>query len=280
MDEVGLMIVAQEEDGLYRFEPVGGVDVRTLPGRQVMVGKGHMPGVIGVGPIHLLDTDQMTRPVALDSLRIDLGPGGTADVGDRATFSAHFQRLGPSILAKSIDDRVGVALLIDLVKHAPRTIDLCAVFSVQEEIGLRGAQAAAHYFDPDLAIAIDSTPAYDLPAPDGRGNAVYNTRLGLGPAIYLADAATLHTPRLVRFLQETADRKKIPWQFRQPGGGGTNAGGIQTARAGIPTVSVSVPHRYPHSPASLMRVSDWKNTLNLLHAALGAMTRSLARAEN
>jgi endoglucanase len=226
--------------------------------------------------VHLLEADQWTRPVSLESLRIDLGPGGRAQVGDRAAFLTKFQRLGPSILARAVDDRVGVAILIELVKHAPGNIDLCASFSVQEEIGLRGAQVAAHYFDPDLAIAIDSTPAYDLPAPGGRENTVYNTRLGYGPAIYLADASTLHDPRLVRFLQDTAVRKKIPFQFRQPGGGGTNAGSIQTSRAGVPTVSVSVPHRYPHSPASLMRVEDWNNTMNLLHAGLAAMNKRLA----
>jgi putative aminopeptidase FrvX len=275
MDEVGFMIVADEGEGLLRFETVGGVDARILAGRQVVVGKDHAPGVIGVKPVHLLEIEEMTRPVELDSLRIDLGPAGKAQVGDRASFAAKFQRTGPSILAKAIDDRVGVAMLIELVKHAPANVDVCAAFSVQEEIGLIGAQVAAHYFDPDLAIAIDSTPAYDLPVHDGRENISYNTRLGLGPAVYVADGTMLHNPRLIRFLQETAGREQIPFQFRQPGGGGTDAGSIQSSRAGIPTVSVSVPHRYPHSPASLMRVQDWKNTLNLLYASLGAMTKSL-----
>lgn len=277
MDEVGLMIVADGEDGMYRFETVGGVDVRTLAGKQVIVGKDHTPGVIGVKPIHLLEADEARRVVKAESLRIDLGPGGKAGVGDRATFATKYRRLGGSVLAKSIDDRVGVAMLIELLRNAPEQIDLCAVFAVQEEIGLRGAAVAAHFFDPHLAIAIDSTPAYDLPSHDGRENSSYNSRLGFGPAIYMADGSALHDPRLVRFIQETAETAGIPYQVRQPGGGGTDAGGIQTARSGIPTVSVSVPHRYPHSPASLMRVSDWKHTLNLLHAALGRVTRNLVR---
>jgi endoglucanase len=275
MDEVGFMIAADEDDGVYRFETVGGVDARSLAGKQVLVGRDHTPGVIGVKPVHLLDADERTKLVRADALRIDLGPGGRAAVGDRAVFATRFRRLGPSVLAKAIDDRVGVLTVIELLKHAPDTLEVCAAFSVQEEIGLRGAGVAAHYFDPDLAFAIDSTPAYDLPVHDGSENLRYNTRLGRGPAIYVADGSTLHSPALVSFLRETAERESIPYQLRQPGGGGTDAGSIQTARAGIPTVSVSVPHRYPHSPASLMRVDDWKNTLNLLHAALPGITRSL-----
>jgi endoglucanase len=103
----------------------------------------------------------------------------------------------------------------------------------------------------------------------------YNTKLGLGPAIYVADGSTLHDPRLVRFLQAVGDAEAIPYQLRQPGGGGTDSGAIQRALAGIPTVSVSVPHRYTHSPISIARVDDWKNTLALLHAALKKITPEL-----
>jgi endoglucanase len=162
-----------------------------------------------------------------------------------------------------------------LLKHSPSNIDFCAAFTVQEEIGLRGAKVAAQYFNPDLAIAVDSTPARDLPAYDGSENTSYNTKLGLGPAIYLADSSTLHDPRLVRFLSGVGDAEKIPYQFRQPGGGGTDSGAIQRALAGIPTISVSVPHRYTHSPISISRVDDWKNTLALLHAALKKVTPEL-----
>jgi tetrahedral aminopeptidase len=279
MDEVGFMIVSDGDDGLYEFETVGGVDGRTLAGKQVIVGPDHLPGVIGVKPIHLLKAGEYTHIPSRDSLRIDLGPGGKAKVGDRATFATRFRRVGPSIFAKSIDDRIGVAILIELVRHAPKNIDLCAVFSVQEEIGLRGAGVAAHYFDPDLAIAIDSTPARDLPTHDGHENISYNTRLGSGPAIYTFDGSTLHNPRLIRFLQETAEKAKIPHQLRQPGGGDTDAGSIQTARRGIPTITVSVPHRYTHSPISVARIDDWKNTLNLLHTAASKISKSLLTRE-
>jgi endoglucanase len=275
MDEVGFMIVADDSEGIYRFENVGGIDVRHLVGKQVFVGKNRTPGVIGGKPIHLLTAEERTKKVPLDSLRIDLGLNGKANIGDRAGFATKFKRVGPSILSKSIDDRIGVATVVELLKGAPSNVDLCAAFTVQEEIGLRGAKVAAQYFNPDLAIAVDSTPAHDLPMFDDTENVSYNTKLGAGPAIYVADGSTLHDPRLVRFLAETAEAEHIPYQFRQPGGGGTNSGSIQRALAGIPTVSVSVPHRYTHSPVSISRVEDWKNTLNLLHAALKRITPQL-----
>jgi len=275
MDEVGFMIVADDGEGLYRFETVGGMDVRHLVGKQVLVGKERTPGVIGGKPIHLMTGDERTRKVPLDGLRIDLGPAGKAKVSDRAGFATKFRRVGPSILSKSIDDRIGVATVIELLKNVPANIDLCAAFTVQEEIGLRGAKVAAQYFDPDLAIAVDATPANDLPVYEGGENMIYNTKLGLGPAIYVADGSTLHDPRLVRFLQETAEAEEIPYQFRQPGGGGTDSAAIQRVLAGIPAVSVSVPHRYTHSPISIARLDDWKNILNLLYAALKRITPAL-----
>jgi len=275
MDEVGFLIVADEGEGIYRFETVGGIDVRHLVGKQVFVGRERAAGVIGGKPIHLMDASERTRKVPLDSLRIDLGLAGNAKVGDRAGFATKFRRAGPSIMSKAIDDRIGVATVIELLKHAPSNIDLCAAFTVQEEIGLRGAKVAAQTFNPDLAIAIDSTPANDLPVFDGGENMMYNTKLGFGPAIYLADGSTLHDPRLVRFLQTVGEAESIPHQLRQPGGGGTDSGAIQRSLAGIPTVSVSVPHRYTHSPISIARVDDWKHTINLLHAALKKITPEL-----
>ena len=275
MDEVGLMIVGEDGDGVYRFESIGGIDVRHLVGKQVFVGKAHTPGVIGGKPVHLMSSEESKRKVSLDAMRIDLGLNGKANIGDRAGFATKFRRAGPSILSKAIDDRIGVATLIEILKNAPSNVEICAAFSVQEEIGLRGAKVAAQYFNPDLAIAIDSTPARDLPVHDGSENMFYNTKLGCGPAIYVADGSTLHDPRLVRFLKETAETEKIPYQLRQPGGGGTDSGAIQRSLAGIPTVSVSVPHRYTHTPVSIARVDDWKNTLKLLQAALQRLTPQL-----
>jgi endoglucanase len=127
----------------------------------------------------------------LDVLRIDLGPGSNkVKPGDRAVFATQFQRLGPSLVGKALDNRLGVATLIELIKHAPSNVDLLAAFTVQEELGLRGARVAAYALDPDLAIAIDSTPANDLPVWDGSENTFYNTRLDAGPALYIADSTT------------------------------------------------------------------------------------------
>lgn len=173
--------------------------------------------------------------------------------------------------------------MIELVKNAPPNVDLLAAFTVQEEVGLRGAGVAAHALAPDVAIAIDSTPAFDLPlwhgGSPGEENTTYNTRLAGGPAIYIADGGTLSDPRLVRHLVDTAEAHGIPYQIRQPGGGGTDAGAIHRARAGIPSISISVPGRYPHSAVAIARLSDWQNTLALLQAALATLTRELLATE-
>jgi endoglucanase len=279
MDEVGLMIVADDGDGIFRFEVVGGIDVRQLPGKPVVVGRDHTPGVIGARPIHLTTSEERGRKIALDALRIDLGPGGKATLGDRATFALRFRRAGPSLLSKALDNRLGVATLIELLKPPRENVDLCAAFTVQEEIGGRGAKVAAQHFNPQLAIAIDSTPAYDLPAWDGSENTTYNTRLGLGPALYTMDRGTLSDPRLIRFLAASAEAEGIPFQYRQPGGGGTDAAAIHQTLAGIPAVSVSIPHRYTHTATSISRLDDWKNTLALLDAALQRVTPDLFNEE-
>jgi putative aminopeptidase FrvX len=255
MDEVGFMLTYDDGDGIYRFGKVGGLDERQLVGKPVWIGHQHVPGVIGAKPVHLTDADERKRAIPLDALRIDTGPGGDAGVkvGDRAVFATPFTRLGSpgarravSLRAKALDNRLGVATLIELVRHAPPNLDLLAAFTVQEEIGLRGARVAevSHY----------------------------NTRLDGGPAIYLADGATISDPRLVRYLVGIAEEFKIPYQIRQPGGGGTDAGAIHRAVAGIPSVSVSVPGRYAHTAAGLARLSDWQNTFALLYAALTRLT--------
>jgi tetrahedral aminopeptidase len=282
MDEVGFMLVADEGEGLFRLENVGGLDVRQLPGKAVLIGREHIPGVIGARPIHLTTHEERQQKIPLDALRIDVGPGtGTSKVklGDRAVFATRFQRTGPSLMAKALDDRLGVVTLIELLKNPPEGIDLLAAFTVQEEIGLRGAKVAAYTFNPDIGIALDSTPANDLPDWEGEENTAYNTKLGSGPAIYVADGSTYSDPRLVRWLVETAEAEKIPYQLRQPGGGGTDAGAIHRTRTGVPSVTISVPHRYTHSAISIARLEDWKNSLGLLQAALARLTLEILKSE-
>jgi tetrahedral aminopeptidase len=284
MDEVGFMITDEGDNGFFRFDIVGGIDERQLVGKPIIIGEMHKPGVIGAKPIHLTTNSERNQTIALDSLRIDVGTENDnhIKIGDRATFASPFLQLGPSILAKALDDRLGVLNLIELIKHAPENIDLLAAFTVQEEVGLRGARVAAHTLDPQLAIALDCTPASDLPiwdkdnyqaAEEQLENVHYNVRLGDGPAIYVADRATIADPRWVRHLENIANKYQIPYQIRQPGSGGTDAGAIHLQRDGIPSISVSVPARYIHSSAGITRLDDWQNSLDLVYFALADITQ-------
>jgi endoglucanase len=277
MDEVGFMIVDDDSDGLFSFEVVGGIDDRQLLSKTVVVGKDKLPGIIGSKPIHLLESGELQHTVTTSAMRIDVGPANASrvKVGDYAAFATCFRRAGGTIFGKALDDRLGVASLIELLKQVPENVEFLAAFTVQEELGLRGARVAAFAFEPDFAFALDSTPAIDLPRPDGEENTQYNCRLGAGPAIYLADAGTISDPRLVRFLTETAERHGIPYQFRQPGGGGTDAGSLHKTRAGIPTVSISIPGRYAHSPIMVARVQDWENTIRLMRQVFDTISRDL-----
>jgi endoglucanase len=277
LDEVGLIIVAISSDGMLRFETVGGVDERYLLGKAVWVGRDHLPGVIGVKPIHLSGPAEVARAVPVDSLRIDIGAASKeaasqwVQPGDRVVFATRFEARGQLLLGKALDDRLGVASLISLVLDPPANIELLAAFTTQEEVGLRGAQVAAYALNPQAALVLDTTPANDLPLGDGSENAAYNTKLGAGPAVYLADRGTLSDRRLVSLVVEAARAEGLPFQFRQPGGGTTDAAAIHLTREGIPSVSLSVPARCLHSPRSLARREDWLNTLRLSRAALARL---------
>jgi len=285
MDEVGLLIVSDEDNGLYRFTKIGGIDDRILPGKTVLVGKDNLPGVIGAKAIHLTEPGETEVKIPLDTLRIDIGPGGgKVKPGDRATFATRFKEVGPSFIAKALDNRLGCASLIEILRAVNASpeldhIELLLAWSVQEEIGGRGARVAAYALDPELAIALDSTPAHDLPVYDDSENSKYNTRLGFGPAIYLADAGTLGDPRIARHLLQTGDALGIPYQIRQPGSGGTDAAAIHKVRAGVPSISISVPGRYLHTAASITRRADWENSIQLVWNALARMDRSIVDSE-
>ena len=280
MDEVGLMLTRDKGEGIYRFEVVGGISASHLAGKPVWIGKEHIPGVIGITPVHLIRAGDRQKPIDIENLHVDVGTvPGKEKVGDRATFTTRFVRLGSSLRGKALDNRLGVATLIELLKHAPANIDLLAAFTVQEEIGARGARIAAFAFNPDLAIVLDSTPAYDLPDWEVDENLRYNTRLGAGPAIYTADSSTISDPRLVHFMIQVAEDNHIPFQLRQPGGGGTDAGVIHKQREGIPSISISVPGRYHHSPAAIVRLSDWQNTFKLVMIALSQLTPAVLAGE-
>jgi len=275
MDEVGLFVVREDGEGFYQFELIGGVNSRELIGKRVLIGRDHVPAVIGGKPYHLMNEDEAVRIVPYPALRIDAGKPGIVKIGDRATFATDFKLVGPSIQAKAIDNRIGVSTLIELFKNSYENIDFCASFTVQEEIGLRGAKVAAQHFQPDLAISIDSTPAIDLPLSDGKVNTSYNTLLGHGPAVYVADGKAIYDKGLIEYICRIADQIDIPYQIRQPGGGSNNAAMIQSSLSGIRAVAVSIPHRYPHSPVSICRIDDWTNTIKLLDSILQNITPAL-----
>lgn len=274
MDEVGFMITDKGDNGLYRFDGVGGIPASQVVGKPVLIGKDRIPGVIGTKPIHMVKKEELNQPISLENLRIDIGMEAKADVnpGDFVVFGTQFQRVSHSMIGKAMDDRLGVASLIFMLKDAFESIELLGAFTVQEELGLRGAGAAAYGLMPDAAVVMDSTPANDFPAWDGSENTQYNTRLDHGPAIYVESGEILSDPRLVRHFIQTADKREIPYQIRQPGGGRTDAGAIFIRRTGIPTISISVPTRYLHSPASLVRISDWEYTYKLVRLGLETLS--------
>ncbi len=281
MDEVGFMITSDEGKGFYRFEIVGGIDPRQLAGKPVLVGKDRIPGVIGAKAIHLTTASERKNSLSVDSLRIDLGPGNSRKIkpGTWAGFATKFSQTGPSLRGKAMDDRVGVATIIALLENPPDNIDLLLAFTVQEEVGLRGAKVAAYTLAPDMAIALDCTPSLDMPVWDGKENIEYRSKIGEGPAIYIGDGVTLADPRLVSLIRNVGDAYKIPYQIRQPGKGGTDAGNIHKQREGIPSVSISVPGRYLHTAASIIRLKDWKNYIALLHASLSHINKQTLKGD-
>jgi endoglucanase len=274
MDEVGLMIMDHDSDGSLRFEVVGGISETVLLGKAVLVGPKRVPGVIGSAPVHLLNSDRQGTVVRAGQMRIDIGAGSAeaarkqAALGDRAGFATELLLAGGTLRGKALDDRLGCATLVSLLRGGPYPVELHAAFTVQEEVGLRGARVAGYAAEPDAAFALDCTPALDLPDSRARENTQYNTRLGMGPALYVSDGRTISDRRLVDHLIRTAQAAGLPYQLRQPGGGGTDAGAIQQTRGGVPVVSVSVPGRYLHTPVSMARLEDWRNSLRLLALAL------------
>ncbi len=280
MDEVGLILMLPGSDGLWKFGVVGGINEQTLPGKAMWIGKDRVPGVIGVKPVHLVEKEEAEHPLKSDALAIDIGATDKDSAlaqlkpGDRAAFATPFRFERGVLYGKALDDRLGVAALIEIALDPPPGIELWAAFTSQEEIGARGAQVAAYALDPDLAIVLDATPALDMPMWDGSENTAFNAKLGGGPAIYIADRATVSDPRLVRILDGAAETKGIVRQFRQPGSGGTDAGAIHRTRKGIPSVSVSVPIRSPHAPVSIARAEDWRGLVALVRAALDHLAKA------
>ena len=279
-DEVGFMVMGIDSDGMLRFAPVGGIDPRVVLDKQVVVGKDRIPGVIGSKPIHLQDRAKPKQVIAFDKLMIDVGASSKDElddkikVGDYATFAMTFQELDTSpdglrtVMGKALDDRAGCAILVELLK-GEYTFDLYAVFTVQEEVGLRGARVAAYAIAPQVAFVLETTICDDLPK---KKDTTDVTRLGAGPAITIMDRTVVVDNRLVQLLVDTAERESILYQFKGPNIGGTDAGAIHLAQDGVPSAVVSTPCRNLHSMANLMSLNDYDKTLRLMRATLQRLT--------
>jgi putative aminopeptidase FrvX len=276
MDEVGFMVTGYNSNGTLKMAAVGGLDPRILLGKRVLVGPDRLPGVIGAKPTHLLTATDRDKVVQIKSMRIDIGTTtrdkakAKVELGTRAGFDTPFANLGATARGKAFDDRVGCAVLVKLLRGEPFSFDLHALFSVQEEVGLRGAGVAAHAIDPDAAFVLEGTIADDLPKED---DVSPTTELGKGPALSVMDRSTIYDKRLNKLLADTAQELGIAHQYKQPGLGGTDAGSIHRARSGVPTAAVSVPCRYIHSPAAILNKRDYRNTEKLVRESLMRLSR-------
>lgn len=264
MDEIGLIVTHVEESGLLRFAAVGYVTPKILLGGRVRFANGVL-GVIshdGGVKAELLDTELPD----LSRWYIDVG-GARCGVGDVAAFVRPYDEMGSRIVAGGLDDRVGCAVLIEVLRRLPSSPhDLVFTFTVQEEFGTRGAGVAAFGLEPEIGLAIDLTAAGDTPRPVTR----LATKLGGGPAIKVADVGMIAHPRLREALVQTAQQQGIPYQLEVFPHGYTDAAAIQTAGAGVIAGGVLIPCRYVHTPSEMVEEADIENTVRLLLAFLSS----------
>lgn len=278
MDEVGLRVRKIEPNGFLRFEKVGGTDNRVLLGQRVWVrtGAGTLLGVIGTKSRHLQsEADRNSIPVHTDQY-VDIGARSAEDasrmgveIGDPVGFAGELAELGTGTgryTAHAIDDRAGCAILLallDELRDQDLPVTVIAVFTVQEEVGLRGARAAIQRLACDLAIAVDMTATDDTP--DTGGN---NLRLGGGPAVKLMDAYLLAHPAVRRGMRHAAAQAGVTIQHEILMGIGTDAGEMQFGKSGIPVGVLSTGNRYTHSPVEVVDLHDLEDAVKLLHQFL------------
>jgi len=274
MDEVGLIITGIEDDGLLKFEPVGGMDARILLSKRVLVGSKRLPGVIGSVAIHFLDEKDLETPEDIEDMAIDIGANNKkaaeehVEIGDTVIFDGEITEFGDGMLkSRALDDRVGCAILLEALKR-DYPAGFAAVFSVQEEVGTHGARTASYALRPDAAIVLEGTTCADM---HGVADHMRVTRVGKGAAVTVMDNATVPNTRLRDFITSVADSNSIAWQYREGAFGGTDAGAIQRAAGGAAVAHISTPCRYIHSPVSAMKKSDFEHAKNLFITVLGNM---------
>lgn len=273
MDEIGFIVTHIDDNGFIRFHPLGGFDPKTLTAQRVIVhGSQDMIGVMGSKPIHVMSPEEKNKVPKLTDYFIDMGMGKEEvlkyiKVGDPITRDRELIEVGDCVNCKSIDNRVAVFIVIEALKTmGDIPYDLYATFTVQEEVGLRGANVAAHAINPDFGIALDTTIAYDVPGAHAHEKV---TELGKGTAIKIMDAMTICDYRMVNFMKKTADNKQITWQPEILTAGGTDTAGLQRmGKNGAIAGAISIPTRHLHQVIEMAHKKDIQNSIDLLKACV------------
>ncbi len=276
MDEIGFIVNHVDEKGFLRILPLGGFDPRTLMAQKVMVmtSKGkNLPGLLNLAgkPIHIQTPDERKKELNVNDFYVDLAlPAekvkSMVETGDRVCWRRDFEEIGVAVSGKSMDDRVGIYVMIEALRKAKNpTHDVYAVGSVQEEVGCRGAMVCGYGVDPDIGIALDVTIAADIP---GSESHLTVSKLGDGIAIKIMDSHSISDPGLVKEFRAIADKLKIKYQLEILPRGGTDAGAIQRARGAKKVITLSVPTRYVHSVNELVHKEDVQGGIDLLAAYL------------
>ncbi len=269
MDEVGLIITAITSEGFLRFAKVGGIDTKVMIGRSVKVGEKGINGVIGIKPVHLVEKGQEADIPKADDLYIDIGAKSKEEaaeyirLGDAAWFDSDFIEFGDGFIkSKALDDRAGCAILIELIR-GELEYDVWFSFSVQEEIGTRGAMTSAFTIAPDYAIVVETTTAADI---SGVKDEKKVCICGNGGAVSFMDRSTVYNIDLFNKAFEVAKERNIICQPKTLVAGGNDAGAIHKSRGGVKVLTVSVPCRYLHSPGCVIKYSDAEESLKLIKA--------------
>ena len=257
MDEVGLMATYIRSDGLIKFTTVGGIVSTALAGKAVRFENG-TTGVIGLKPVHMCSAEEKLTQPDKKELCVDIGAKDGAQAaalvspGDAAVFISEYVEMGNKILSKAIDDRAGCAVMLDMILRGVE-YDTVFCFTVQEEVGLRGAKTGAFGVAPDYCIVLEGTTAADVA--DAKDEARVCVQ-GKGACLSMMDNATVYSPALFRKALAIAEENGIPAQLKTAVAGGNDAGSVHVSRAGVKTVTVNVPTRYIHSPSSVCEFSD------------------------